>query len=54
MKPCAGQMDKWCPSAVSRTGERYSLELLTPGQDGFIHDDDDFRTRCTASPAPPA
>ena len=39
-----GQMDKWCPSAVSRTGERYSLELLTPGQDGFIHDDDDFRT----------
>ena len=39
-----GQLDKWRPASVSRTGERYSLELLTPGDDGFIHDDDDFRT----------
>ena len=31
------------PIAVSRTGERYVLELLSPGQDGFIHDDFDFR-----------
>ena len=39
-----GQLDQWLPEAVSRTGERYRLELLIPGSDGYIHDDDDFRT----------
>ena len=39
-----GQLEKWFPEAVSRTGERYRLELLIPGSDGYIHDDDDFRT----------
>ena len=39
-----GQLDRWHPEAVSKTGERYRLALLTPGPDGYIHDDDDFRT----------
>ena len=43
-EPLRGQLEKWFPEAVSRTGERYRLELLTPGADGYIHDGDDFRT----------
>ena len=37
------QLDKWPPSTVSRTGDRYTIELITIAEDGFIHDDD-FRT----------
>ena len=38
------QLDKWRPSTVSRTSDRYTIELITIAEDGFIHDDDDFRT----------
>ena len=38
------ELDKWPPSIISKTGDRYAMELITPGEDGFIHDDDDFRT----------
>ena len=31
-----GQLEKWFPEAVSRTGERYRLELLNPGI-GRVH-----------------
>ena len=40
----SAELDKWPPSIVSRTGDRCTMELITPGEDGFIHDDDDFRT----------
>ena len=38
------KLDSLPESAVSRTGDRYRMELAAPGPDGFIHDDDDFRT----------
>ena len=38
------QLDSLPESTVSRTGDRYRMELMVPGPDGFIHDDDDFRT----------
>ena len=37
------QLDKWPPSTASRTGDRYTIELITIAEDEFIHDDD-FRT----------
>ena len=40
----SAELDKWPPSIVSRAGDRCAMELITPGDDGFIHDDDDFRT----------
>ena len=38
------ELDKWPASMVSRTGDRYAIELITPAKDGLIHDDYDFRT----------
>ena len=38
------ELDKWPASMVSRTGDRYTIEPITPAEDGLIHDDDDFRT----------
>ena len=38
------QLDRWRPSTVSRAANRYAIELIVPAEDGFIHDDDDFRT----------
>ena len=40
----SAELDKRPPSIVSRSGDRCAMELITPGDDGFIHDDDDFRT----------
>ena len=40
----SAELDKRPPTIVSRSGDRYAMELITPGDDGFIHDDDDFRT----------
>ena len=40
----SAELDKWPPSVVSRSGDRCTMELMAPGDDGFIHDDDDFRT----------
>ena len=40
----SAELDKWPPSIISRSGDRCTMELITPGDDGFIHDDDDFRT----------
>ena len=40
----SAELDKRPPSIVSRSGDRCTMELITPGDDGFIHDDDDFRT----------
>ena len=31
-------------STASQTGDRYRWELMVPGEDGYVHDDDDFRT----------
>ena len=38
------ELDKWPAKMVSSAGDRYAMELITPGDDGHIHDDDDFRT----------
>ena len=40
----SAELDKWPPSIISRAGDRCAMELITTGDDGFIHDDDDFRT----------
>ena len=37
-------LDECGASTASQTGDRYRLELMVPGEDGFVHDDDDFRT----------
>ena len=37
-------LDRLPDGTVSRNGDRYTLELLVPAADGFVHDDDDFRT----------
>ena len=49
--PCPGDqeamretLDRSGASTASQTGDRYRLELMAPGEDGFVHDDDDFRT----------
>jgi hypothetical protein len=49
--PCPGDqeamretLDRSGASTVSRTGDRYRLELMAAAEDGYIHDDDDFRT----------
>ena len=31
-------------SKASLTDDRYRLELMAPGEDGYVHDDYDFRT----------
>ena len=31
-------------SKASLTADRYLLELMAPGEDGYVHEDDDFRT----------
>ena len=28
------ELDKWPPSIISKTGDRYAMELITPGEDG--------------------
>ena len=38
------ELDKRAASEVSREGDLYTIELIVPGEDGYIHDDDDFRT----------
>ena len=38
------ELEKWPPSIVSRDGDRYTLLLITPADDGLIHEDFDFRT----------
>ena len=38
------ELDRWTPSTVSRSGDRYQLDIVVPGEDGFVHEDDDFRT----------
>ena len=38
------ELDSWPPSTISNTGDRYQLDLMVPGEDGFVHEDDDFRT----------
>ena len=40
----SAELKKWPPSIVARTGDRYAMELVTPAEDGLIHDDHDFRT----------
>ena len=40
----SAELDRWPPSIVSRTGDRCTMELITPAEDGLIHDDYDFRT----------
>ena len=37
-------LDRCRASTASQTGDRYRLELIAPAEDGFVHDDDDFRT----------
>ena len=38
------ELDGWPPSTISNTGDRYQLDLMVPGEDGFVHEHDDFRT----------
>ena len=38
------ELDRWPPTTVSRSGDRYQLDIVVPAKDGFMHDDDDFRT----------
>ena len=38
------ELGKRVASEVSREGDRYTIELIVPEEDGYIHDDDDFRT----------
>ena len=40
----SAELDKWPPSVVSKAGDRCAIELITPAEDRFIHDDHDFRT----------
>ena len=40
----SAELDRRPPSIVSRTGNRRTMELITPAKDGLIHDDYDFRT----------
>ena len=37
-------LDRLPESTLSRTGDRYRLELMVPAGDGFVHDDDNYRT----------
>ena len=37
-------LDRCRGSTASPPGDRYRLELMAPGEDGFVHDDNDFRT----------
>ena len=38
------ELEKWPPSIVSSDGDRYTLLLITPADDGLIHEDFYFRT----------
>ena len=38
------ELDGWPASMVSNAGDRCRLDLMAPAEDGFVHDDDDFRT----------
>ena len=38
------ELGKRVASEVSREGDRYTIELIVPDENGLIHDDDDFRT----------
>ena len=29
------ELDRWPPSTISRSGDRYRLDLIVPGGDGF-------------------
>ena len=40
----SAELDKRPPSMISRSGDSCTMKLITPGDDGFIHDDNDFRT----------
>ena len=37
-------LDRWPARLVVREGGQYTLQLIYPGDDGFIHEDYDFRT----------
>ena len=37
-------LEGWLNHGASRTGDRWLLELIVTANDGFVHDDDDFRT----------
>ena len=37
-------LDRLPDRMVSRTGDRYTIELIVPAEDGYVHDDYDFRT----------
>ena len=37
-------LDRCMASTASQTGDRYRLGLMAPAEDGFVHDDEDFRT----------
>ena len=38
------RLDRYPPDSVSKDGARYTVDLIVPGKDGFVHDDYDFRT----------
>ena len=38
------RLDKWPDSIMSKTGECYHLQLIAAAEDGYIHEDFDFRT----------
>ena len=38
------RLDRYPPDAVSKDGDRYTVDFIVPGKDGFVHDDYDFRT----------
>ena len=37
-------LQRWPTALAPREGERYTLQLVAPADDGLVHDDDDFRT----------
>ncbi len=38
------ELERWPSSMVSKSGDRYKVELITTAKDGRVHEDDDFRT----------
>ena len=37
-------LDRCMASTADQTGDRYRLGLMAPAEDGFVHDDEYFRT----------
>ena len=37
-------LDRCRASTASQPVDRYRMDLMAPAEDGFVHDDDDFRT----------